>query len=232
MRIAILADIHGNLPAFEAALDHASRQRVDRTIVAGDIVNGSPDSAACWRLARSLGYPIVRGNHERYVARYGTAAGDPAWLSEQFAPVRWTLWLGGTAILLYLAYKMIRESMHKQLDFNAVDTPLTQSETLKLIGRGMALALSSPSALLWFATVGGSVIASHTSSQSAMVPFFAGFFVAGVVFSGVIAYISGQGRRHLSPAWVRGLALASAALFLYFAIKVFVEGYATFVINV
>jgi len=122
--------------------------------------------------------------------------------------------------------------MHKQLDFNAVDTPLTQSETLKLIGRGMALALSSPSALLWFATVGGSVIASHASSQSAMVPFFAGFFVAGILFSGVSAYISGQGRRHLSPAWVRGLALASAALFLYFAIKVFVEGYATFVINV
>lgn len=147
----------------------------------------------------------------------------------QFAPVRWALWLGGTAILLYLAYKMIRESMHKQLVFNPLDAPLTQSETLKLIGRGMALALSSPSALLWFATVGGSVIASQTNSQSDIVPFFAGFFVAGVLFSVVIAYIASQGRR-LGPTWVRGLALASAALFLYFAIKVFVEGYTMFVV--
>jgi Icc-related predicted phosphoesterase len=48
MRIAIIADIHGNLPALEAALAAVEKLRPDRLIVAGDIVDGAPDSAACW----------------------------------------------------------------------------------------------------------------------------------------------------------------------------------------
>lgn len=91
MRIAVLADIHGNLPAFEAAAAHAAAQRVDHTLIAGDIVVGSPDSLACWRFAQSLGYPILRGNHERYVAHYGTPQAGAQWNTEQFAPVRWAV---------------------------------------------------------------------------------------------------------------------------------------------
>ena len=89
MRIAILADIHGNLPAFEAALDHVARQHVDRTIIAGVVVVGAPDSAACWRLAQTLHCPIVRGNHERYVAHFGRPDAPAEWATERFAPVRW-----------------------------------------------------------------------------------------------------------------------------------------------
>jgi hypothetical protein len=91
MRIAILADIHGNLPAFEAALDRLARQHVDRLIIAGDIVVGAPDSAACWRLAKSLACPIVRGNHERYVAHYGRPDAPAEWDTDRFAPVRWAV---------------------------------------------------------------------------------------------------------------------------------------------
>ena len=90
-RIAVLADIHGNLPAFEAALKHVSQQKVDQVILAGDIVNGSPDSKACWSLALSLGCPILRGNHERYAAHFGTAKASPLWTTEQFAPLQWTV---------------------------------------------------------------------------------------------------------------------------------------------
>lgn len=89
MRIAILADIHGNLPAFEAALAHVEQQHVDQLIIAGDVVVGAPDTAACWRLAQSLNCPILKGNHERYVADYGTPAADPSWTSLQFAPLQW-----------------------------------------------------------------------------------------------------------------------------------------------
>jgi predicted phosphodiesterase len=90
-RIAVLADIHGNLPAFEAALKHVSQQKVDQVVLAGDIVNGSPDSKACWNLALSLGCPILRGNHERYVAHFGTPKASPQWSLEQFAPLQWTV---------------------------------------------------------------------------------------------------------------------------------------------
>jgi predicted phosphodiesterase len=91
MRIAIVSDIHGNLPAFEAALEHVAQQHVDRLIIAGDIVIGSPDSAACWRLAHSLGCPIVRGNHERYAAHFGRPDAPPEWRTERFGPVRWAV---------------------------------------------------------------------------------------------------------------------------------------------
>lgn len=89
MRIAVLADVHGNLPAFEAALDHVARQPVDRIILAGDIVVGAPDSKACWKLASELGCPILLGNQERYVAHYGTSRALPIWDTDQFAPLHW-----------------------------------------------------------------------------------------------------------------------------------------------
>lgn len=89
MRLAILADIHGNLPAFEAALKHVAQQKVDQIIIAGDIVIGAPDTKACVDLALSLGCPVLRGNHERYIAQYGTPAASPAWMTDQFAPLQW-----------------------------------------------------------------------------------------------------------------------------------------------
>jgi predicted phosphodiesterase len=91
MRLAILADIHGNLPAFEAALEHVAGRGVDLIILAGDIINGSPDSAACWQLAKSLACPMLRGNHERYAFDYGTPAASPAWSTELFAPLQWSI---------------------------------------------------------------------------------------------------------------------------------------------
>ena len=40
LRIAVIANIHGNLPALEAALDDIERHNVDRTINLGDCVSG------------------------------------------------------------------------------------------------------------------------------------------------------------------------------------------------
>lgn len=91
MRIAVLADIHGNLPAFEAALKHVSHQKVDLIILAGDMIIGSPDSKDCWSLAQTSGCPILRGNHERYAAHFGTTRASPLWSMEQFAPLQWTV---------------------------------------------------------------------------------------------------------------------------------------------
>ncbi|MEX2536598.1 MAG: metallophosphoesterase [Trueperaceae bacterium] len=89
MRVAVISDTHGNLAALEATLEHLSGEYVDQVVVAGDLVNGAADSVACWRLIRSLGYPVVRGNHERYVFDLGTPNEEPEWGSELFGPVRW-----------------------------------------------------------------------------------------------------------------------------------------------
>ena len=89
MRIAVLADIHGNLPAFETALAAAKREAPDLLVIAGDVVNGAPDSRACWQLARAEADVLLRGNHERYVLDRGTPAGDPAWLGPRFRSLGW-----------------------------------------------------------------------------------------------------------------------------------------------
>lgn len=91
MRLAVFADIHGNLLAFEAALAHARGLGVDQVIIAGDIVTGSPDTAACWQLARSLRCPILCGNHERYVSDFGSERAEPIWSTPQFAPLHWAV---------------------------------------------------------------------------------------------------------------------------------------------
>ncbi len=88
MRIALIADIHGNLHALEAALAHIEKLRVDRTVVLGDIVVGAPDSLACWQRIKALRCPTLRGNHERYVFDLGTERGKPEWSQPQFGPVQ------------------------------------------------------------------------------------------------------------------------------------------------
>ena len=47
MRLAVLADTHGNLPALEAVLADIERHNVDHTVVAGDLVGG-PKPVPTW----------------------------------------------------------------------------------------------------------------------------------------------------------------------------------------
>jgi Icc-related predicted phosphoesterase len=48
MRLAVLADIHGSLPALEAVLADARQRRVDQYIVAGGFFQGSvPPGVHC-----------------------------------------------------------------------------------------------------------------------------------------------------------------------------------------
>lgn len=90
MRIAVLADIHGNLQALEATLAAVEKMKVDRIIIGGDVVDGAPDSADCWERIKQLGFPVLRGNHERYVFDFGTVRADPIWTTAQFAPLHYT----------------------------------------------------------------------------------------------------------------------------------------------
>ena len=89
MRVAVLSDIHGNIHALDAVLEDVDKQSVDQIIIAGDVVNLFPHSKACWQLVKSLGYPILRGNHERYLYDYGTANAPPEWSESWFQGVAW-----------------------------------------------------------------------------------------------------------------------------------------------
>lgn len=87
MRLAIIADIHGNIDALEAVLDDITKQHVDQIVVAGDIVIGLPQSLECWKKVKSLGCPVVRGNHERYLFDFDAPDAPANWKTERYAPV-------------------------------------------------------------------------------------------------------------------------------------------------
>jgi predicted phosphodiesterase len=69
MKLAVLSDIHGNLPALEAVVDDLLRWRPDRIVVNGDLINRGPNSLACLRLLQRefTGIELVKGNHEDFV---------------------------------------------------------------------------------------------------------------------------------------------------------------------
>ena len=52
--------------------DTVTVEAPQQMVIAGDMVIGAPDSGACWQLARSLGCPLLRGNHERYLFDFGS----------------------------------------------------------------------------------------------------------------------------------------------------------------
>ncbi|RZU01153.1 metallophosphoesterase family protein [Rivibacter subsaxonicus] len=65
MRLAIVSDIHGNLPALEAVFAEIERASVDAVLNLGDIASGPlwPRETLAWLMARD--WPTIAGNHER-----------------------------------------------------------------------------------------------------------------------------------------------------------------------
>ncbi len=64
MRIVIFSDVHGNLPALKAALEHIKAHKPDKIICAGDLVGYAPFPNEVIDFIRSEGIPTVIGNYD------------------------------------------------------------------------------------------------------------------------------------------------------------------------
>ena len=62
MRVAIISDIHGNLPALEAVLAELDAERIDRIVCLGDVAAFGPQPREVITRLRALGCPVVIGN--------------------------------------------------------------------------------------------------------------------------------------------------------------------------
>lgn len=89
--VAVLADVHGNLPALEAVLAEPDVAAAELIVVAGDAVSG-PMPAECLDLLVTLGDRVrfVRGNADRAVLVAEEEHGA-AWCAERLGPDRLTL---------------------------------------------------------------------------------------------------------------------------------------------
>ena len=67
MKLAVIADIHGNAPALEAVLDHLKKHNADLVVHLGDAFNGPIDPSGVVSLLRSTQMIHIRGNGERMV---------------------------------------------------------------------------------------------------------------------------------------------------------------------
>lgn len=66
MRLAVLTDTHGNLPALDAALAFIHDDGCDAIYHTGDAVGIGPYPAECVERLRAVGARCVMGNHEAY----------------------------------------------------------------------------------------------------------------------------------------------------------------------
>ena len=98
MRLAVIADIHGNLDALEAVLQDLRPLGLDGLYINGDVVNRGPDSVACMRQVLDWAYTdlpppeFTLGNHDDLMLLW--QARSPALPAEWYADPFWgaTAW--------------------------------------------------------------------------------------------------------------------------------------------
>ena len=66
MKYAIIADIHGNIDAFQVALEDIRAQNATHIVCLGDVVGYNARPKECLQIVRDMGIPCVKGNHDEY----------------------------------------------------------------------------------------------------------------------------------------------------------------------
>lgn len=87
MRVALVSDIHGNLPALQAVAAAIEAARADLVLNLGDIASGPlwPRETVAWLAGR--GWPTIAGNHERQALAAAPGAGsDDAFTAAELGP--------------------------------------------------------------------------------------------------------------------------------------------------
>ena len=79
MKFAIIADIHGNMEAFQVVLEDINDQKCTHYACLGDVVGYNANPKECLDIVRSMNIPCVKGNHDEYCSSEETMEGfNPA----------------------------------------------------------------------------------------------------------------------------------------------------------
>ncbi|MGZ8219520.1 metallophosphoesterase family protein [Methylomagnum sp.] len=85
--LALLADIHANLPALDAVLEFFKGEGIGHGLVLGDIVGYGPFPAECIDRIAGSGFLAIKGNHDHAVATGNIAEG---FSQASRRPLEWT----------------------------------------------------------------------------------------------------------------------------------------------
>jgi len=101
MKLALISDIHGNLPALQAVLEDIKQRGVDQVICLGDVATLGPHSAEVCVLLRETDCMCIMGNHDE-AALYPRKAGDLQIAPPLFSTLEWNIARLGSGELDYL----------------------------------------------------------------------------------------------------------------------------------
>ena len=100
---AIIADLHGNLPALDAVLADLEQVQPDRIVIAGDFVNRGPQGRPVLERIAPYGFAAISGNHDTWLCSLAHGERIPQeWETPWWTPVRlavgeltpaWVAWL-------------------------------------------------------------------------------------------------------------------------------------------
>lgn len=88
MKIALIADIHGNLPALTAVLEDIERRNADRIICLGDLIGKGPNSAEAVDICREKCHEVIIGNWDKYLANVEKLEDNTAYYYNQLGSER------------------------------------------------------------------------------------------------------------------------------------------------
>lgn len=69
MKIAVLSDIHGNMEALEAVLEHIKTESVDKIFICGDLAMAGPEPAKTIEFIKSLDATLIQGNTDEMIVK-------------------------------------------------------------------------------------------------------------------------------------------------------------------
>src|SRR5712664_2891046 len=99
MRVAIIADIHGNQVALDAVLQDLSQQpAIDQIVIAGDLCLNGPQPREVIQTLQELQCPVLQGNVDT-----DTITGAPEKGAKKRAIIAWTREMIGQEGIDYLA---------------------------------------------------------------------------------------------------------------------------------
>jgi len=178
---------------------------------------------------------ITKGFLPAFIFSLGCAVGDMVYavlsvfgislllqLSSVFQII---LWVGGTIMLISLTYQAFKDFFYPK-PINLEVAGIQKMSLWEYFFTGIWLVVSAPTALVWFTTVGGSVVSSTigNSSNQGLIPFFLGFVTVSIVWGAILAYLSSIGGKMMGTKMLRIFSLVSGLLFLYFTFYVFISG--------
>lgn len=121
-RIALISDIHGNLPALEAVLADIRARGADQIIVLGDLAGKGPQPVEAIDRIRALDTVVIRGNWDDFLAKGHADHPAAQWQQEQLRPEQrsylaslpfsYDFWLSGRLVRLFHASA---ESVYKRI---------------------------------------------------------------------------------------------------------------------